>query len=188
MDYTHINEQEKKNINDNLLPDIQNNDYNDLNDNFTNQKNEVNNKKEYDVWPEIRVFTYLLFFLHIFYLILLIIYFPLILDEDNVLYCLSFIIISGIMEIFYIYLSLFIFCSENKTYGLEYYGWLVFLDGLLMFGASLLDFLDSKYFTTGCKVIVISGSSLIFLLSFIFLIWSIKLIHCNKHVNVIYIF
>ena len=171
-----------------LLDDIPNNNYN-INDNFSNKKNNANEKKEYDVWPEIRVFTYLLFLIRIFYVILLSIYFPLILDKKTVYNCLGFIGTSGFFEIIYIIYSLVTFCSKNKTSMLCFYMWVVIFSGFFIFFTSFLDFydMDREYFTIKCKVIVLSGSSLIFLLSFIYFVWSCKLICCNEHVNIIFI-
>ncbi len=173
--------------NDNLLPI--NNDYNNFNDNFPNQNNEGNNKKEYDIWPKIKVYTYLLFFINIFYIILLSIYFPLILDEKAFSNCLGFVGVSGLFEIIYILYSLCTFCSENKVNIICYYMWIVFLSGLFIFLTSYWDFIsfDRGYFTEKCKIIVISGSSLIFLLSSIFLVWAFILINCNKHIKIVFI-
>ena len=61
--------------------------------------------------------------------------------------------------------------------------WIVFLSGLFAFLTSYWDFIsfDRGYFTEKCKIIVISGSSLIFLLSFVFLIWAFILINSNNN-------
>ena len=173
--------------NDSLLPN--NNDYYNFNDNFPNQNNEDNNKKEYDIWPQIKVYTYLLFFINIFYIILLSIYFSLILDEKAFSHCLGFVVVSGLLEIIYILYSLWTFCSENKVYIIYVYRWIVFLSGLFVFLTSYWDFIsfDRGYFTEKCKIIVISGSSLIFLLSFVFLVWAFILIYCNKHIEIVFI-
>ena len=168
---------------------IYHNDNNNFNDIVSNQNNEGNIKKEYDIWPQIKEFTYLLFFIDIFYIILLSIYFPLIFDKKTINNCLGFIITSGILEIMYIFFSLWTFCSENKVQIIYYYMWIVFLLGLFVFLTSYWDFIsfDKGYFTTKCKIIVISGSSLIFLLSFIYLVWATKLIYCNKHIEIVFI-
>ena len=59
---------------------------------------------------------------------------------------------------------------------------------------SLVDFTDDgdEYdwhykFTTTCKVIVISGSSIILFLSLIYVVLACKLLYCNKYVNITFI-
>ena len=84
MDYTNSNDQaqmtNKSNI---LLTEITNNDNDIDNSNqiYPNQNNEV--KKEYDIWKDIGLYTYILFFVNIIYIITLIIYFNYTFDEET---------------------------------------------------------------------------------------------------------
>ena len=66
-----------------LLTEITNNDNDIDNSNqiYPNQNNEV--KKEYDIWKDIGLYTYILFFVNIIYIITLIIYFNYTFDEET---------------------------------------------------------------------------------------------------------
>ena len=68
-----------------------------------------------------KIITYLLFFSNIFYTIFICIYLALTLNDENVLYCIFFIVFLGIFEIFYIMMSFMIFCSEDKFFLLNLY-------------------------------------------------------------------
>ena len=171
------------NKNDILLPEITDNDNNNFNKISSNQNNEA--KKEYDVWPEIGLFTYIVFLVNIIYIITLIIYFKTTLDGETFEKCDDFVIFSGIFESIYIVFSFFIFCCNDKIAILNYYMHFVITSAIFTFAFSLDDFTDTQYFTTTCKVIVISGSSLIMLLSLIYYIWACKLIYFNKHVKIV---
>ena len=57
----------------------------------------------------------------------------------------------------------------------------------IIFGLALYDFLDSEHFPIAFQVFSISGISLIFLLSIIFIVWLYRFIYCNKHVKIEYI-
>ena len=67
---------------------------------------------------------------------------------------------------------------------------------MLTFISSLVVFADTEdedeyynyyNFTTTCKTIVISGSSIITLLSLIYVVLACKLIYCNKQVKIIFL-
>ena len=175
------------NVKDSLLPDMQNNVSNNVNENFSNKNNKDNNEKKYDLWQKIKIITYLLFFYTIFYSILIFIFLAL-KDEKAILSCLLFIIFLGVYDIFYIMLSFPIFCSEDKFSNFDFYHACIFVFVPLIFMVSLLSFLDNNHFTITFQVFAISGSSLMLLLSIIFVVWTCKFIHCNKHVKVEYIF
>ena len=163
-------------------------EYNNFDAISSTKKNEE--KKEYDVWKVIGLYTYILFFVNIIYIITLIIYFNSTLDEETYYKCDNFIIIAGIFETLYILFSFFIFFYKRKIEILSFYMYIVILSGIFTFALSLVDFTDernAKYFTTTCKVIVILCSSLIMLLSFIYFISACKLIYFNKHVKLIFI-
>ena len=108
--------------------------------------------------------------------------------------CIFFLVFSGIFESFYIIYSFLIFFCKSKIEILVYYVYFVFLAGMLTFISSLVDFTDDgdEYdwhykFTTTCKAIVISGSSIISFLSLIYVVLACKLIYCNKYVKINYI-
>ena len=171
---------------DNLSPVIPNNDSNNINENFSNENNKDNNGKKYDVWKKMKIITYLLFYSNIFYTILICIYFTL--YDENILDCIAcifFIVFLGIYEIFYIMISFVIFCSEDKFFMFNIY------EGFIIFFVPIIFWLSlnfpSEKFTITFQVLAISGSSLILLLSIIFMICTYKFIYCNKHINVVYI-
>ena len=64
-----------------------------------------------------------------------------------------------------------------------------FISSLVVFADTEDD--DEYYnyynFTTTCKAIVISDSSIITLLSLIYVVLACKLIYCNKHVKIIFL-
>ena len=197
MDYTNSNDQaqmtNKSNI---LLTEITNNDNDIDNSNqiYPNQNNEV--KKEYDIWKDIGLYTYILFFVNIIYIITLIIYFNYTFDEETFQACTNFVICSGIFESIYIIFSFFIFICKSKIELLVYYIYFVIIASMITFISSLVVFADTEdedeyynyyNFTTTCKAIVISGSSIITLLSLIYVVLACKLIYCNKHVKIIFL-
>ena len=148
----------------------------------------------YDIWKDIGLYTYILFFVNIIYIITLIIYFYYTFDEKAFEECTLFVIFSGIFELIYIIFSLFTFCCKSKIEILVYYVYFVIMASIFTFIFSLVDFTDDgdEYdwhykFTTTCKVIVISGSSIIFFLSLIYVVLACKLLYCNKYVKIIYI-
>ena len=163
-------------------------EYNNFDAISSTKKNEE--KKEYDVWKVIGLYTYILFFVNIIYIITLIIYFNSTLDEETYYKCIFFIIIAGIFETQYILFSFCIFFCKRKIEILDFYKYFVILSGIFTFALSLVDFTGedkAKYFTTTCKVIVILGSSLIMLLSLIYYIWACKLIYFNNNLKLIFI-
>ena len=192
MDTINSKDPQMTNKNNNLLFEIANNNNDNSNQISSNQRNEA--KKEYDIWKDIGVYTYILFFVNIIYIITLIIYFYYTFDEKAFEECIFFLVFSGIFESFYIIISFLIFFCNNKIQILVYYVYFVFLAGMLTFISSLVDFTDDgdeydwhyKY-TTTCKAIVISGSSIISFLSLIYVVLACKLLYCNKYVKIIYI-
>ena len=180
------------NKNNNLLFEIANNNNDNSNQISSNQRNEA--KKEYDIWKDIGLYTYILFFVNIIYIITLIIYFYYTFDKKAFEECTFFLVFSGIGELIYIIYSFLIFFDKSKIEILVYYVYLVSFASILTFISSLVDFTDDgdEYywhykFTTTCKVIVISGSSIISLLSLIYVVLACKLLYCNKYVKIIYI-
>ena len=73
MDTINLKDPQMTNKNNILLFEIANNNNDNSNQISSNQRNEV--KKEYDIWKDIGVYTYILFFVNIIYIITLIIYF-----------------------------------------------------------------------------------------------------------------
>ena len=192
MDTINLKDPQMTNKNNILLFEIANNNNDNSNQISSNQRNEV--KKEYDIWKDIGVYTYILFFVNIIYIITLIIYFYYTFDEKAFEECIFFLVFSGIFESFYIIYSFLIFFCKSKIEILVYYVYFVFLAGMLTFISSLVDFTDDgdEYdwhykFTTTCKAIVISGSSIISFLSLIYVVLACKLIYCNKYVKINYI-
>ena len=192
MDTINSKDPQMTNKNNNLLFEIANNNNDNSNQISSNQRNEA--KKEYDIWKDIGLYTYILFFVNIIYIITLIIYFYYTFDKKAFEECTFFLVFSGIGELFYIIYSFLIFFCKYKIEILVYYVYLVFFAGILTFISSLVDFTDDddEYywhykFTTTCKVIVISGSSIISLLSLIYVVLACKLLYCNKYVKIIYI-
>ena len=120
------------------------------------------------------------------YNITIIIYFNSTFDEKTFFKCTFFIVFLGLSELFYIIFSFVMFYYKDIII-LYYYMQIVIFSGFLIFVSSLINFTDEdedQYFTTTCKVIVLLGSSLIMLLSLIYLIWACKL---TKHVEIIFI-
>ena len=181
------------NKNNILLSEITNNNNDNSNQISSNQRNEV--KKEYDIWKDIGIYTYILFFVNIIYIITLIIYFYYTFDEKAFEECIFFLIFSGIGESIYIIYSFLIFFCKSKIEILVSYVYVVLIASMFTFILSLVDFTDDdgdEYdwhykFTTTCKAIVISGSSIISFLSLIYVVLACKLIYCNKYVKIIYI-
>ena len=192
MDTINSKDPQMTNKNNILLSEITNNNNDNSNQISSNQRNEV--KKEYDIWKDIGIYTYILFFVNIIYIITLIIYFYYTFDEKAFEECIFFLVFSGIFESFYIIISFLIFFCNNKIQILVYYVYFVFLAGMLTFISSLVDFTDDgdeydwhyKY-TTTCKAIVLSGSSIISFLSLIYVVLACRLLYCNKYVKIIYI-
>jgi hypothetical protein len=192
MDTINSKDPQMTNKNNNLLFEIANNNNDNSNQISSNQRNEA--KKEYDIWKDIGLYTYILFFVNIIYIITLIIYFYYTFDKKAFEKCTFFLVFSGIGELIYIIYSFLIFFCKSKIEILVYYVYLVFFASILTFISSLVDFTDDgdEYywhykFTTTCKVIVISGSSIISLLSLIYVVLACKLLYCNKYVKIIYI-
>jgi hypothetical protein len=192
MDTINSKDPQMTNKNNALLFEITNNNNDNSNQISSNQRNEA--KKEYDIWKDIGLYTYILFFVNIIYIITLIIYFYYTFDKKAFEKCTFFLVFSGIFELIYIIYSFLIFFCKSKIEILVYYVYLVFFASIFTFISSLVDFTDDgdEYdwhykFTTTCKVIVISGSSIISLLSLIYVVLACKLLYCNKYVKIIYI-
>ena len=192
MDTINSKDPQMTNKNNISLSEITNNNNDNSNQIFFNESNEA--KKVYDIWKDIGLYTYILFFVNIIYIITLIIYFYYTFNEKAFEECTFFLVSSGISELLYIIYSLLIFCCKSKIEILVYYVYFVIMASIFTFIFSLVDFTDDgdEYdwhykFTTTCKVIVISGSSIILFLSLIYVVLACKLLYCNKYVNITFI-
>ena len=140
-----------------------------------------------DLWQKMKKIFYLLFFANILYILFIIIGITLELIKTNEITFLLFIVFLGLFELFYIMLSLTIFCSEDKfSMFMIYHSFLIVCEPIV-FGLSLGTFLNNENYTIIFQVFAISGSSLILLLSIIFVIWTCKLLSCNENVKIEYI-
>ena len=113
------------------------NDYNNFDAISSNEKNEE--KKEYDIWPVIGLYTYILFLVNIIYIITIIIYFNSTFDEKTFFKCTFFIVFLGLSELFYIIFSFVMFYYKDIII-LYYYMQIVIFSGFLIFVSSLINF------------------------------------------------
>ena len=128
-----------------------------------------------------------LFFANILYILFIIIGIALELIKADEIGFIFFIVFLGVFELFYIMLSFMIFCSEDKfSMFMIYHSFLIFLEPIV-FGLSLNTFLNNEIYTIIFQVFAISGSSLILLLSIIFVVLTCKLLYCNENVKIEYI-
>ena len=130
------------------------NDYSNFDAISSNKKNEE--KKEYDIWPVIGLYTYILFLVNTIYIITLIIYFISTLDEKTFFEWTLFITFTGLSESQYIIYSFCMFFCKDKIIVLDCYMFSVIISGIVTFISSLVFFTDDdidQYFTTTYKVI-----------------------------------
>ena len=140
-----------------------------------------------DLWQKMKKIFYLLFFANILYIYFIIIGIALKLIKTDEVVCIFFIAFLGGFELFYIMLSFMIFCSEDKfSMFMIYHGFIIFFEPFI-FWFSLNTFLNNEIYTIIFQVFAISGSSLILLLSIIFVVWTCKLLYCNENVKIEYI-